>query len=72
MPEVAGKLKPKILRPEAASAYLDDAVTVGTLAKWRSSGIGPRFLRIGSKVFYEESALNSWLESRRVQTGTMA
>lgn len=27
-------------------------VTVGTLANWRSAGIGPAYLKIGSRVMY--------------------
>ena len=57
-------LRSRILNPDAAVEYLDGAVTVGTLAKWRSSGIGPRFLRIGSKIFYEQAALDAYIESR--------
>lgn len=58
--------KPKLLPPREASSYLQDAVTVGTLAKWRCSGTGPAFIRIGNKIFYEESALYAYLNSRRV------
>jgi hypothetical protein len=45
---VRGHLMP----PPAAAAYLG-GIVVGTLAKWRHFGGGPEYVRIGSRVFYE-------------------
>lgn len=59
--------KAKLLAPRAAAQHMQNAVTVGTLAKWRCAGTGPAFIRIGNKIFYEESALDAYLQSRRVQ-----
>lgn len=36
----------------------------GTLANWRSAGIGPRFVKTGGRVRYRESAIESWLDAR--------
>jgi predicted DNA-binding transcriptional regulator AlpA len=35
-----------------------------TLRYWRYTGDGPRFIRVGRKVLYRESALNTWLQAR--------
>jgi hypothetical protein len=37
-----------------------------TLAKMRVTGVhGPSFLKLGSKVVYDQSDLDAWLDSRR-------
>jgi predicted DNA-binding transcriptional regulator AlpA len=36
-----------------------------TLAKRRMDGTGPEYLKIGRKVFYRQSALDAWLDSKR-------
>lgn len=35
-----------------------------TMERWRSQGTGPRFVKIGGKVFYRDSDLDEWVESR--------
>jgi hypothetical protein len=37
----------------------------GFWEKLRCAGGGPEFLKIGSKVFYEENRVQEWLEARR-------
>jgi hypothetical protein len=71
-PDQTAASKRRILNPVAAAEYMDNAVTVGTLAKWRSAGVGPSFIKIGNKVFYEESALDHYIQSCRVQPGSAA
>ena len=36
----------------------------GTLANWRTTGIGPRFVKVGTGVRYREVDIADWLESR--------
>ena len=36
-----------------------------TLERYRVTGEGPEFLKIGRLVFYEESSLDEWLEPKR-------
>ena len=36
----------------------------GTLSNWRTTGIGPRFVYVGSSVRYRETDVADWLESR--------
>ncbi len=43
-----------------------------TLAHWRSEGRGPRFIKLGSKVAYRGSDLNSWLAERTVEPSETA
>lgn len=35
-----------------------------TMERWRVDGYGPRFIKIGLKVFYRDSDLDAWLESQ--------
>lgn len=53
-----------LMPPAAAAAYLG-GIVVGTLAKWRHFGNGPEYVRIGSRIFYEKSALDAYIASRR-------
>ena len=36
---------------------------VGTLANWRSHGIGPEFRRMGGKIVYPIPQLRKWLDN---------
>jgi len=46
-----------------ASLYL--GVPAGTLARWRVEGVGPAYLKLGSRVRYEEGVLDAWVEGQR-------
>jgi|JI9StandDraft_1071089.scaffolds.fasta_scaffold586681_1 hypothetical protein len=39
-------------------------IAESTLAKYRSAGTGPAFLRFGRRILYRPSALDQWLQSR--------
>jgi hypothetical protein len=54
----------RLMPPEAAANYLG-GIAKQTLAKWRCLGGGPEFVRVGSRIFYEQSALDAWLDTRR-------
>lgn len=43
-----------------AAAYL--GLAPKTLAMWRCDGIGPRFTKIGGKVFYFQTDLDVWID----------
>ncbi len=49
--------------PREASPYLKQSTS--TLAKNRLLGVGPEFLKLGSRVFYRLSALDAYLASCR-------
>jgi hypothetical protein len=34
-------------------------------AKLRCTGEGPEFLRVGARIYYEESAVEAWLATKR-------
>lgn len=52
-----------VVSPETAAAYMN--VAVSTLAKWRVSGLGPMFIKVGRAVRYDARDLDAWLDSRR-------
>ncbi|MYC27957.1 MAG: MerR family transcriptional regulator [Nitrospira sp. SB0662_bin_26] len=35
-----------------------------TLAKWRTTGEGPDFVRLGKRIGYSGRSLNEWIERR--------
>ena len=43
---------------------------VQTLARWRHEGKGPSYTKSGSRVIYRGADVLTWLEARRVETGT--
>jgi hypothetical protein len=61
--------KERLLRPAEASAYLMERFacrqSVGSLARLRHYGTGPRFRKVGSKdVAYSTTALDEWAAAR--------
>lgn len=50
------------LDTEQAAAYLGPNISPKTLQNWRWQGRGPRFLKVGGKVFYRQSDLERFLE----------
>lgn len=45
-------------------------ITVGTLAHWRYTGQGPKFIKVGRNVRYRVSDIDAWLNAQtRSQTG---
>lgn len=51
--------------PEAAKHL---GVGVSTLDKMRMQGRGPRYLKLGSRIFYRQSDLDAYLEAAVVET----
>jgi hypothetical protein len=52
---------------QEAAVYLTERglnTSVGSLNSWRSRGDGPRFLKIGKRIFYRESGLREYLLSK--------
>ena len=54
--------KLKLLSPVDVAARL--RVSISTLNKWRLTGVGPRFAKIGSKISYDEAGVDEWLSTR--------
>lgn len=40
-----------------------------TLKKWRATGDGPPYVRVGSKIVYRPADLDAWLEDHLVGGG---
>ena len=53
-----------LLDPKAAGAFL--GLSEWTLAAYRCSGNGPRFVKLGNRVRYTPAALAEWIEARTV------
>lgn len=47
-------------------------VKVKTLQAWRTRGGGPAFVKIGRLVRYDDAAVTSWLDSRRMASTSEA
>lgn len=47
------------LRAKAAGAYL--GLSIITMAKWRTDGVGPKYNRIGTRPYYHVEALDDFL-----------
>jgi predicted DNA-binding transcriptional regulator AlpA len=43
-----------------------------TLRKWRMTGAGPRFVRLGRAVRYRRAELDAWLSKREFRNTTEA
>lgn len=50
-----------LLTPEQAASLL--SIKPATLARWRWEGRGPRFVKIGSRVRYEEHDLLAFIDA---------
>lgn len=51
------------------AAELLGGISERTLERWRFEGCGPRFVRVGRRVMYEQSALADFVR-RRSRTST--
>ena len=50
---------------EASHAY---HIPYSTIAEWRYNGIGPRYIKLGTKVMYAIKALNEFMGQNMVRT----
>jgi hypothetical protein len=55
-----------LLDPARAAAEL--GVKTGTLSKWRVTGDGPPFHRVGARIRYSRADLDQWLTERRLRS----
>jgi hypothetical protein len=53
----------RLFDPEEASDYL--RVARQTLARWRCYGLGPRFVRIGGRIFYDPADLDAFIAANK-------
>ncbi len=59
---LGNELAERVFDTVAAAALV--GVKPGTLEVWRCKGIGPRFVKSGSRVVYRLRDINEYLESR--------
>lgn len=54
--------------------YVNEAFGVQTMTNWRYRGVGPKYVKIGRKVFYRRTDLDDWLNAQSVdpQASSMA
>jgi hypothetical protein len=50
--------------PDDAAKELHPALSPRTLERWRMTGDGPDFVKIGRRVGYRQSALNAYKQQR--------
>ena len=62
--EKALEMRRRLMPPADAAVYLG-GLMVGTLAKWRHYGRGPAFVRIGSRIYYDQADLDRYIDNRR-------
>ncbi len=60
----------ELLDTEAVARYAGLSPT--TLRKWRMTGTGPRFVRLGRAVRYRRTELDAFLAQREFRTTTEA
>ena len=57
------------LHDPAGAVHYIKAGSERTLERWRATGCGPEFIKVGHLVRYRQSALDRWLRQRtRTQT----
>ena len=68
-PQALESTSPPSVAANEAAAML--GVSPRTLANWRTQGIGPAFVRVGSvhsRTLYRVDDLAAWLDANRVET----
>lgn len=58
----------EIIRPPEVSQLLNTPVE--TLRYWRGKGVGPKFFRVGRRVFYRRRDILDWIDSQETVDGT--
>ncbi|TPG13181.1 helix-turn-helix domain-containing protein [Sphingomonas oligophenolica] len=49
-------------------------INASTLERWRGASKGPAWLRLGGRIYYQETDVEAWIERQRVdpEAGAMA
>jgi sugar lactone lactonase YvrE len=56
------------LTPEQLAARYDGRFAITTLANWRSQGKGPKFRRLGGRIFYALADVEAWERGNTYQS----
>lgn len=54
----------ELIPPSELASRYKGRVTERTLANWRSTGQGPRFIKVGGRVMYPVDAVIAWEQKR--------
>lgn len=54
----------KLMSADDAAEYLG-GLARSTLATWRYKGEGPKFIKQGTRVLYDQADLDAWIDSCR-------
>ena len=60
----------RLFDPQEASDYL--RIAKQTLARWRCYGLGPQFVRIGGRIFYDVADLDAFIAARKFHSSAEA
>ena len=55
------------LRPDQLVDRYCGSITLRTLARWRTDGEGPDFIKIGRRIVYPLADVRAWEEERRLR-----
>ncbi len=58
----------KYLTPADVVKRYNGQLSLGTLANWRCQGAGPKYLKLGGKIFYPANELEAWENARTAQS----
>lgn len=53
-----------LLRPAQVVERMQGVVSVRLLGDWRRTGVGPRWLKLGSRVYYRAADVDDWLAAQ--------
>ena len=53
----------KLLRRKMVEQVYD--IPEGYQARMRCAGIGPEYIKLGSKIYYEDASIQRWLKTKR-------
>lgn len=53
------------LLTQRETAKLLNDISVRSLERWRVAGVGPRYIKVGRQVRYDEQDIQAWLDERR-------
>lgn len=56
------RIRQGLATPDQVAALLE--VTPATMAKWRTRGEGPPWIKVGRRILYRWTAVEKWMESR--------
>lgn len=56
------------LTPAQVVARYNGAISVRTLANWRSAGVSPPFTKVGGRIMYRLADIEEWERKRTVES----